>query len=144
MFEILSLVLRYVFIVIIYLFILNIIRLIYLDIRSSVSMTPKTDVAYLKVINRLDQLDFKMQEYYPIVGEITVGRGSRNDVFIKDRVVSKSHMKIFLADGYYYLEDLGSANGTFLNGNDIENNVVEIVDGDLISVGKVQFMFVNR
>ena len=107
-------------------------------------MTPKTDVAYLKVINRLDQLDFKMQEYYPIVGEITVGRGSRNDVFIKDRVVSKSHMKIFLADGYYYLEDLGSANGTFLNGNDIENNVVEIVDGDLISVGKVQFMFVNR
>lgn len=144
MFEILSLVLRYVFIVIIYLFILNIIRLIYLDIKSSVSMTPKTDVAYLKVINRLDQLDFKMQEYYPIVGEITVGRGSRNDVFIKDRVVSKSHMKIFLADGYYYLEDLGSANGTFLNGNDIENNVVEIVDGDLISVGKVQFMFVNR
>ncbi|MDO5028012.1 MAG: FHA domain-containing protein [Bacillota bacterium] len=144
MFEILSLVLRYVFIVIIYLFILNIIRLIYLDIKSSVSMTPKTDVAYLKVINRLDQLDFKMQEYYPIVGEITVGRGSRNDVYIKDRVVSKSHMRIFLSDGYYYLEDLGSANGTYLNGNDIEENVVEIVDGDLISVGKVQFMFVNR
>lgn len=144
MFEILSLVLRYVFIIIIYLFILNIIRLIYLDIKSSIATSPKKDVAYLKVINRLDQLDFKMQEYYPIIGEISIGRGSRNDIYIKDRVVSKNHMKIFFSDGYYYVEDLGSSNGTYLNGNDIGDNVVEIVDGDLISVGKIQFMFVNR
>lgn len=144
MFEILSLVLRYVFIIIIYLFILNILRLIYLDIKTSSSATPNKDVAYLKVINRLDQLDYKMEEYYPIIGEITVGRGSRNDVHIKDRVVSKNHMRIFLDGGYYYVEDQGSSNGTFLNGSDIEDNVVEIVDGDLISVGKIQFMFVNR
>lgn len=144
MFEILSLVLRYVFIIIIYLFILNIIRLIYLDIKSSIATSSKKDVAYLKVINRLDQLDFKMQEYYPIIGEISIGRGSRNDIYIKDRVVSKNHMKIFFSDGYYYVEDLGSSNGTYLNGNDIGDNVVEIVDGDLISVGKIQFMFVNR
>ncbi len=144
MFEIFSLVLRYVFIIIIYLFILNIIRLIYLDIKSSSAATPNKDVAYLKVINRLDQLDFKMQEYYPIIGEITVGRGSRNDVYLKDRAVSKNHMRIFLSEGYYYVQDLGSSNGTFLNGNDLEDNIVEIVDGDLISVGKIQFMFVNR
>lgn len=85
-----------------------------------------------------------MQEYYPIIGEISIGRGSRNDIYIKDRVVSKNHMKIFFSDGYYYVEDLGSSNGTYLNGNDIGDNVVEIVDGDLISVGKIQFMFVNR
>ncbi len=144
MFEILSLGLRYVFIVIVYLFILNILRLIYLDIKTSSAATPNKDVAYLKVINRLDQLDFRMQEYYPVIGEITVGRGSRNDVHIKDRVVSKNHMRIFLSGGYYYVEDLGSSNGTYLNGSDIENNAIEIVDGDLISVGKIQFMFVNR
>lgn len=144
MFEIFSLVLRYVFIIIIYVFILNIIRLIYLDIKSTSTATGQKDVAYLKVINRLDQLDFKMQEYYPIIREITVGRGSRNDVYLKDRSVSKNHMRIFLNDGYYYVEDLGSSNGTFLNGNDLGDNIVEIVDGDLITVGKIQFMFVNR
>ena len=144
MFEILSLTLRYVFIIIIYIFILNILRLIYLDIKSSSSKTPNKDVAYLKVINRLDQLDFKMQEYYPVIGVISVGRGSRNDVIIKDRVVSKNHMQIYLENGYYYLEDLGSSNGTYLNGIDIEDNIVEMTDGDLIGVGKIQFMFVNR
>lgn len=144
MFQILSLILRYIFIIIIYLFILNIIRLIYLDISSSASSTAAKNVAYLKVINRLDQLDFKMQEYYPIVGEISVGRSSRNDIYVKDRVVSKNHMKVYFKDGYYYLEDLGSSNGTYLNGNDIENNVLELSDGDLIGVGKIQFMFVNR
>ncbi len=144
MFQILSLILRYIFIIIIYLFILNIIRLIYLDISSSASSTAAKNVAYLKVINRLDQLDFKMQEYYPIVGEISVGRSSRNDIYVKDRVVSKNHMKVYFKDGYYYLEDMGSSNGTYLNGNDIENNVLELSDGDLIGVGKIQFMFVNR
>lgn len=142
MFEILSMVLRYVFIVIIYLFLLNIIRLIYLDIRSIDTSTTK-DVSYLKLLNRMDQLDFKMKEYYPILGELTVGRGSRNDVLIRDKVVSKNHMRIFYDGGYYYLEDLKSANGTFLNGEQIRDTI-EIRDGDIISVGLIQFIFVNR
>ncbi len=143
MFEIFSLVLKYVFIIIIYLFILNIIRLIYLDIRSTNTSSPHKDVAYLKLINRLDQLNFRMQEYYPIVGELTIGRGARNDVLIKDKVVSKNHVRIFFDSGYYYVEDLNSANGTYLNGG-IVDDIVAIRDGDLISVGLIQFMFVNR
>lgn len=144
MFEILSMILRYIFIIIIYLFILNIIRLIYLDIRSTSDSQTKSNVAYLKVINRLDQLDFKIDEYTPIVGEVTIGRGMRSDLPINDRVVSKNHARIFLEDGTYYLEDTNSANGTFLNGEEILEEAIEVVDGDLISIGKVQFMFVDR
>lgn len=144
MFEILSMVLRYVFIIIIYLFILNIIRLIYLDIRTTSESAKKSNVAYLKVANQMNKLDFKIDEYTPVVGELIIGRGMRTDLQINDRVVSKTHARIFLEDGYYYLDDTDSANGTFLNGERIGEDAIEIVDGDMISIGKVQFIFVDR
>ena len=144
MFEILSMSLRYVFIVIIYLFILNIIRLIYLDIRATAEAGPGMNVAYLEVINRPDKLDFNIDEYSPVTKELTIGRGMRNDIQIKDAVVSKYHARIFKDEELYFLEDLNSSNGTFLNGELVGDEVIEIIDGDLISIGKVQFMFVDR
>ena len=68
MFEIISQGLRYVFIVIIYLFLLSIIRLIYMDIKKMDMKGSYMDAAYLKVVNRLDSLDFKMDEFYVFKG----------------------------------------------------------------------------
>lgn len=113
MFELISQVLRYVFIILIYLFIFSILRLMYLDVKSMTSGGGSLDEAYLKVVNRLDSLNFKMQEYYVIEGDISLGRSSRNDVVIKDKFVSKNHLLIREKNQRYYLEDLGSANGTF-------------------------------
>ena len=53
---ILSQLFKYIFILIIYLFIFTIIRMIYLDIRSMRSVDANKDEAYLKVVNRLDSL----------------------------------------------------------------------------------------
>ena len=143
MFEILSMVLKYVFIFIIYVFIINIIRLIYLDISSINTKTYGVDSSYLKVINRLDTLDFKMQEYYPLIDELTIGRNSKNDIVIRDKVVSKNHTHIFYEDGLFFIEDLNSSNGTYLNGEQIDE-IIELRDGDRVGVGFVQFLFVNR
>ncbi|MDO5725564.1 MAG: FHA domain-containing protein, partial [Tissierellia bacterium] len=121
----------------------NIIRLIYLDIKSIQTSSTDLEKGYLKVINRLDTLSFKMQEYYPLTDELTVGRNSKNDIVIKDKVVSKYHMRIFYEDGLYFIEDLKSSNGTYLNGEEIRE-CVELRDNDQIGVGFVQFLFVNR
>ena len=94
MFELISQVLRYVFIILIYLFIFSILRLMYLDVKSMTNRGDSLDDAYLKVVNRLDSLNFKMQEYYVIDGDISLGRSSRNDIVIKDKFVSKNHLKI--------------------------------------------------
>ena len=144
MFEILSMSLRYVFIVIIYLFILNIIRLIYLDIRATAESGPRTRVAYLEIINRPDNLNLMIDDIFPVQKEITIGRGMRNGVQIKEPEISKYHSRIFRDGDYYFLEDLDSSNGTYLNGELVEDEVIEIVDGDLISIGRIQFMFVDR
>jgi adenylate cyclase len=66
---------------------------------------------------------------------VTIGRTDTNDVPLKDPKVSRSHAMLrLLADGEYFVVDLGSANGTFLN----EKRVVipvALADGDTIMIG---------
>ena len=140
---IISQIFKYIFILIIYLFIFTIIRMIYLDIRSMQSMDIGKDEAYLKVVNRLDSLNFKMQEYYVLRGLTKLGRSSKNDIVIKDNFVSKNHLLIEKENGRYYIRDLNSANGTFLNGQTLHEET-ELKNGDRIGVGFIQFLFVDQ
>lgn len=142
MFEIVSQVLKYVFILIIYLFIFSIIRLMYLDIKSINKKGSALDTAYLKVVNRLDSLNFKMQEYYILKGIVTIGRSTKSDIVIKDKFVSKNQLTITEEGGSYFLEDLDSANGTYLNGERVQD-IIELRNGDKIGVGLIQFIFVD-
>jgi len=48
--------------------------------------------------------------------EITVGRDMTNDIVINDAEISRRHARLILQAGDYVLEDLGSTNGTFVNG----------------------------
>lgn len=142
MYNILALIFKYIFIIIIYLFIFSIIRLIYLDIRS-IDFSAVDDKAYLKLINRIDSLPYKIKEHYSIVDHLSLGRNSDNDIFIKDHFISKRHFQIIEDEGEYYLEDLNSANGTYLNEDRIQD-VVRLQNGDIIKVGNIELLFVNR
>ncbi|MBU5257033.1 FHA domain-containing protein [Tissierella praeacuta] len=142
MYNILALLFKYIFIVIIYLFIFSIIRLIYLDIRGIEGIGSDANV-YLKLINRKDSLPFKIKEYYFIKEVISLGRHGDNTIVVKDPFVSKRHFQIIEDEGDYYLEDLNSANGTYLNGDRIFD-VVRLNDGDIIRVGQIEFLFVDR
>ncbi|CAK7008740.1 FHA domain-containing protein [Tissierella sp. P1] len=142
MYNILAILFKYIFIVIIYLFIFSIIRLIYLDIRGMEGISSDEKV-YLKLINRKDSLPFKIKEYYSIDDSISLGRHGDNNIVVKDPFVSKRHFQIIEDEGDYYLEDLNSANGTYLNGDKIFD-VARLNDGDIIRIGQIEFLFVNR
>ncbi|MFH1620045.1 MAG: FHA domain-containing protein, partial [bacterium] len=49
----------------------------------------------------------------------SVGRKSDNDIAIDHPAVSGHHCKIYLSGGTFFVEDLGSTNGTFVNGKKI-------------------------
>ncbi|MBS3995435.1 MAG: FHA domain-containing protein [Alkaliphilus sp.] len=142
MFNLLSLIFRYFFILIIYAFIFGIIRMIYLDIKAisevSVSNTP-----YLKLINRKDSLPFKIKEVYTLDDTITMGRNKDNDIVIVDPYVSNHHAKIILDENFYFLEDFDSANGTYLNGDKLMD-AIKLRNGDRIKLGQVEFLFVSN
>ncbi len=143
MFNIISIAFKYIFIIIIYLFIFSIIRLIYLDIKGISPASINDNSTYLKLINRKDTLPFKVKEYYPLGGEVYLGRGNDNEIVIKDPYISKKHLRIVKDEDNYFLEDLASANGTYVNGQRLMD-VVKLKNGDRISVGQIEFLFVNK
>lgn len=142
MYNILSVVFKYLFIIVIYLFMFSIIRLIYLDIKGMGLSTYIKDT-YLKLINQKDTLPFKIKEVYSLEEDVTIGRSKKNTIMIKDPYISKNHLSIVKDEGNYYLEDLSSANGTFINGDRIMD-VVMLKNGDTIRLGQVEFIFVKR
>ncbi|MEM7141407.1 MAG: FHA domain-containing protein [Actinomycetota bacterium] len=56
---------------------------------------------------------------YAVDGEITIGRGSGCAVSLDDAHVSKLHARVYARDGEWLIEDLGSTNGTTLDGVDL-------------------------
>lgn len=72
--------------------------------------------------------------------ESVVGRTEENDVVIDHRSVSRNHAKILLHNNAYRVVDLGSANGTLVNGEQYAQ--VDLKAGDLVEFGHVKFRFV--
>jgi hypothetical protein len=73
----------------------------------------------------------------------SVGRDSGNDVVIQRDTVSSFHSTIDFTDGYFYLEDHRSTNGTFLNGNQLhENKPIQLKSGDRIDFSDHEFRFI--
>jgi two-component system cell cycle response regulator len=62
-----------------------------------------------------------------------IGRATECEIWLSDDGVSRRHATIVPSDGGYLLEDLGSANGTFVAGQKVESAVLR--DGDLIQFG---------
>ncbi len=70
-----------------------------------------------------------------------IGRSTGNQIAITDPGVSSKHAKIWAEGGRWWIMDLGSTNGTLVNNADIDRE--ELNDGDKISFGPVQAVFVS-
>jgi DNA-binding response OmpR family regulator len=81
---------------------------------------------------------------WAITAELLIGRGEDCDIVISDRQVSRFHLKLIPhIDKPVEIKDLGSKNGSFLNGKKI-NESAYIKDGDQIKIALVQnFIFVS-
>jgi hypothetical protein len=75
-----------------------------------------------------------------LFGGLSIGRSPEADVRIEDRFASQIHARVFSKRNSYRLEDLGSTNGTFLNGEQV-NGEVELHDLDQVKIGDTEFRF---
>ncbi len=78
--------------------------------------------------------------YFPL-GEqtITLGRLAYNELPLPHHLISRQHARISKRQRGYFLEDLSSTNGTFVNGKPIQGHWLN--SGDLIRIGKVTITF---
>jgi FHA domain len=67
--------------------------------------------------------------------QLIVGRDSSSAVAINDAEISRKHARLMFQGGKYVLEDLGSTNGTFVNGQRVTSPVV-LKSGDVVSFGE--------
>ena len=77
---------------------------------------------------------------YTINGScVTIGRGQDNDIYLPDEKISRHHARIVRNLGGYYLEDLTSANGTYVNAQRVIGYALQ--DGDIVSIGKFKLCY---
>jgi predicted component of type VI protein secretion system len=83
-------------------------------------------------------------EKYPLEGRgpWSVGRSQENDIVINDPNVSRRHARISRSDGGFVVEDLGSTNGTLLDGAPIDRERIE--GGDELTFGQSMARFIRR
>lgn len=68
----------------------------------------------------------------------TVGRHPDSDIFLDDITVSRHHCRFVVSNGMLSVEDSGSTNGTYINGNRVEQ--AELRAGDEVIVGKYHLL----
>jgi uncharacterized caspase-like protein len=78
---------------------------------------------------------------YPLIAATnTIGRGDGLEVTVHDTMISRRHARIVRRDHDYFVEDLLSANGTFVNGSKLKDPQL-LKDGDQIAVGDTVLIF---
>jgi FHA domain len=79
-------------------------------------------------------------ERYDLFGGLTIGRSGDADVRIEDRFASSIHARIYSRGPNYYVEDMNSTNGTFLNGARLDGEA-QLGDLDELRIGDTELRF---
>ena len=137
-------VLKYAFLALLYLFLFRVVRVVVLELRSPSGVVaaeaggepakgrPKRAGARLRVLEPPAQKG----DTYPLGDELTVGRGGGCGVVIPDdQFVSTVHARLFRRGDDLFVEDLGSRNGTFVNGEKVVATT-KLRRGDRVQFGQ--------
>jgi ABC-type multidrug transport system ATPase subunit len=99
---------------------------------------PSQPPVHLNTAGLEDNVGQLSQIIRPSDNQLLIGRATDCDISIPDPLVSRHHARLFLNESGGRIVDLGSDNGTFVNGQRIVDTPV--AEGDLIELGKAQFV----
>ena len=72
---------------------------------------------------------------------LTVGRHPDSDIFLDDITVSRRHVELQQGSAGYLLQDVGSLNGTYLNGERLPDGETPLTNGDELQIGKFKLLY---
>jgi hypothetical protein len=85
-------------------------------------------------------LDIDGQRYSLNAPSVVLGRSSEADILVDDTGVSRRHLEIRTASGVTSAVDLGSTNGSYVNGHKVAGST-ELTDGSTITMGRTKIIF---
>jgi hypothetical protein len=103
--------------------------------RSNVPAAPSRQPVRLQPV-----LDIDGQRYSLNAASIVLGRSSEADILVDDTGVSRRHLEIRTTNGTTEAVDLGSTNGSYVNGHKVVGSV-DLTDGSTITMGRTKIIF---
>ncbi len=85
----------------------------------------------------------RLSHTFPLRGELQLGREKGNAIVVADQKVSRHHASMIPIDDTFILSDLGSANGTYINGVSIAQPT-RLKNNDQIGIGDTTFLFTHH
>lgn len=136
---VLILILRLVSAFLLLLFLAALAWFVYQDVRKTAETLNeiRQPVGYLHVVTT-ELVSIESGERITLVPVTSIGRSSENVVVLDDEYTSNEHALISLHNGRWWLEDLGSRNGTLLNDLQVETAIV-VTTGDVVEIGRTRF-----
>lgn len=133
---------RFVLVILLYLFLFRVITTLYGELRSAAWYREKRNspfVGRLEVVTSEGGLA-KGQVFKIGLSGLSVGRSANNDVTLPDSFASQEHARFLHKDGEIWLEDLGSTNGTWVNGEKLGTRI-QLVPGDYVKIGGITLQY---
>ena len=128
-------VVRLAFLALLYLFLFRIARALVGDLRAA-AREPGTELGRLVVLESPSG-EPEVGTSLALDAIATIGRDVNNAIVVEDQFVSAEHAILTFRGRAWYVEDLGSTNGTFVNGAPVDG-VVPLGFGDVVQVGGVR------
>ncbi len=128
--------LRLLFLLLLYVFLIGVVRVLLRDLRTA-AREPVTTLGRLVVVSS-EVEEPSAGSVFPLDAVGTLGRDVNNTIVVDDPFVSAEHAVLSFRGRAWYVEDLGSTNGTFLNGQHVDG-LAAVTFGDELQVGQVRF-----
>ena len=113
--------------------------LIYQDIRAASAEVAERERQHgvLRTVREEEGEGSDSEAIFPLLPVTSIGRASGNTVVLTDDYVSNEHALLMLRGQQWWVEDLNSRNGTFLNGVPLHEPTI-VSPGDLLTIGRTE------
>ncbi|MEL7061005.1 MAG: FHA domain-containing protein, partial [Acidobacteriota bacterium] len=92
---------------------------------------------------KIERRDHPASEIVLSGGDLSIGRGAGNALHFRDPWLSRLHARLYERDGRHFIEDVGSRNGSFVNGRRLARPHA-LVNGDVVELGDVRLSFLEE
>jgi len=145
--EIVLQILKYMFLLILFFFLARAVKAMYLEIygpRASKPTGPAPASGGPRAGKSPDRMVVTAPDSspksYDVADELIMGRGDKCHVILTDSYSSQVHARVFRRGADLFIEDMGSTNGTYLNGRKV-TSPLQVNRGDKARIGKTEMEF---